>query len=97
MKSIWKFELNPANLRDPTNLRAIIPTGAKLLTAQGQNDKICVWAEVDTDAEREEVLFEVFGTGHEIPEQLGASREYVGTAQIHGGALVFHVYRWTGI
>lgn len=91
MKSIWKFELN---LND---LRAMIPAGSKLLTAQGQNDQICVWAEVDTEAHKEEVLFEVFGTGHEIPENMGTAREYVGTAQIHGGALVFHVYRWTGI
>ena len=36
MKSIWKFELNPGDLK------AMIPEGAKLLTAQGQNNHICV-------------------------------------------------------
>ena len=87
MKSIWKFELNPQDLK------VIIPVGAKLLTAQGQNDQICVWAEVDTKAEKEDVIFEVFGTGHDMPENMGTDREYVGTAQIHGGSLVFHVYR----
>ena len=87
MKSIWKFELGP------NNLKIMIPAGANLLTAQEQHDQICVWAEVDTTAPKEEVLFEVFGTGHVMPEAMGLDREYVGTAQIQGGSFVFHVYR----
>jgi hypothetical protein len=91
MKTIWKFEL------DAKNLRVWMPVGAKLLTAQGQNDQICVWAEVDSEADKEEVIFEIFGTGHEILTGMGVDREYIGTAQIFKGELVFHVYRWTGV
>lgn len=91
MKSIWKFVL------DPKNLKVMMPIGARLLTAQGQNDQICVWAEVDIAADKEPVTFEIFGTGHEIPEDMGIDREYIGTAQIYSGSLVFHVYKYIGI
>ena len=91
MKAILKFEINQINSS------AMMPVGAKLLTAQGQKDTICVWAEVDTDAPSERVPFDVFGTGRIIPEGMGIDREYVGTAQIHDGDLVFHVYKYTGI
>jgi hypothetical protein len=91
MKTIWKFVI------DPKNLKLEMPVESKILTVQGQDHDICIWAEVDTEAEKEEVLFEVFGTGHELTENMGTGREYVGTAQMYGGSLVFHVYRWTGI
>jgi hypothetical protein len=91
MRSIWKFEIGPRNLR------VMMPVGAKLLTAQIQNNSICVWAEVDTKAEREEVIFEIFGTGHSMPWNMGVDREYVGTVQFNNGDLVLHIYKWTGI
>lgn len=88
MKAIWKFEL------DPRNLKVMLPFGAKVLTAQGQHDRICIWAEVNTETPiKEEVIFEIFGTGHRMTEDIGVDREYIGTAQIHSGDLVFHVYK----
>jgi len=91
MKTIYKYTL------DPGNLKIQMPIDAKILTAQGQNDQICIWAEVDPDSLTEEVIFEVFGTGHEMPTGMGIDREYIGTAQIHNGSLVFHVYRYVGV
>ncbi len=47
-----------------------------------------IWALVDTDAPEEARVFHVRGTGHPA-DALG---RYVGTFQIDGGALVFHLF-----
>jgi hypothetical protein len=86
MKTIWKYTL------DPAKLEIKMPRGAKLLTASEQNNEICVWAEVDTYASEEWVIFEVYGTGHEIPP-LTYERDYIGTAKLEGGSLILHVYK----
>ena len=91
MKAIWKYILQPEHLQVP------MPQGADLLTAREQGDDICVWAEVDTDAIVGLRFFEIFGTGHEMPTDMGADRDYIGTASLHGGALMFHVYERIGI
>lgn len=64
--------------------------GAKILCVQMQGDTPCVWAEVDDDDpafERRSFVF--YGTGQSMPRHPGM---YVGTIQMHDGALVFHLY-----
>lgn len=82
-RTIWKF------LIDPVSLEGRLPAGAKILTAREQGEQICVWAEVDPAAPMMTRRFAVYGTGHEMPDNPGA---YIGTAMLHGGSLVFHVY-----
>lgn len=50
-----------------------------------------MWALIpDTNAEIvQERTFSIYGTGH---EHESISGEYVGTFQLQGGALVFHVF-----
>jgi hypothetical protein len=91
MKTIWKFTLQP----DSLTLR--MPLEAKILHVDEQHGKICLWAEVDDDLPEEERIFEIFGTGHKMIEQMGISREYIGTAKMQGGSFIFHVYEYTGI
>ncbi len=86
MKTIWKFEITP------DNLSLAMPQGAVILCVREQHDNICLWAEVESLSPQEERIFEVFGTGHEIHEDMGIQRKYLGTAIIHDGSLVFHVY-----
>lgn len=82
MKQVWKFLL-------AFNTTVEMPEGAKLLCVAGQAEAVCLWAEVDPTADKVIRHFDVFGTGHNIP---AAVREYIGTAHICGGSLVFHVY-----
>lgn len=92
MRTIYKFTVRP------DMLKVQMPKGAKILTAREQFDEICIWAEVDTDRPNEMRHFEVYGTGHPTPaDGIGQSREYIGTAHLEGGALVFHVYEYTGV
>lgn len=76
MKTVYKY---------PTG-EIQIPKGAKVLTAEIQNEKVCIWAEVDTEQVLEHRTFHVYGTGHLIPEQAC----YVST--VFDGAFVWHIY-----
>jgi len=67
----------------------LMPIGAKILCLQIQNDIPCVWAVVDTSVGHEGRVFSTYGTGHETPKYPGI---YIGTYQLHNGALVFHVF-----
>ncbi len=93
MKTIWKFELEATRLQN-----IIMPKGAKILCVQMQGETACLWALVNPDEKETEARnIETFGTGHTISEDEGTSREYIGTYQLLGGSLVFHVFEYTGI
>lgn len=88
MKRIYKYELS-ANNRQSIEL----PEGAQILTAQGQNGcNVCLWALVDPEQPPEQRYFEIFATGEPVHVDMGVERRYVGTAQLEGGRLIFHVF-----
>lgn len=82
---IWKWTLQVVDLQSLP-----IPDGAKLLTVQAQGDMPQLWALVDEKAPIVHRNVASYGTGHPMPD--GDPGAYVGTYQIHGGALVFHVF-----
>jgi hypothetical protein len=82
-RTIWKYALSPRGIG------ISMPVGAKVLTAREQNDAICIWAEVDPEAEKVLRHFRIYGTGHDMPDDPGT---YIGTTSFRGGALIFHVY-----
>jgi hypothetical protein len=86
MRTIWKYKLGP----DARQNVFFIPRGAEVLTVQHQphTDSVCMWAIVEDTNEVERRQFLIAGTGHELPP---AKLDYVGTFQIDGGSLVFHV------
>lgn len=82
--TVWKYrvpELQRFSLR--------MPIGARPLTVQVQGPDVQMWALVDPDAPAESREFVVVGTGFEPMTDVG---QHVGTFQLHGGALVFHVF-----
>jgi len=84
MISIWKFPLQTINAQEIK-----MPVGAEILTVQVQNDEPYLWARVDTDAFAGSRQIAIHGTGHELS---ALTRKYIGTYQLSGGALVFHVF-----
>lgn len=87
MKTIWKFVL------DPHNLKLEMPLEAKILAVKEQRNQICLWVQVDTDAPKSMRYFSVFGTGHDLKfDGLALNQRYIGTVMFHEGDLVFHVY-----
>lgn len=90
--AVWKFPLWANGVQDEVAIR--IPKGAKPLFVAFQDhvnpESLCMWALCGTLAPTEIRRFHVVGTGYTVG--LHESLRYVGTAMIHAGALVFHVF-----
>ena len=83
---IFKYLILPSNVKQ----KIMMPMNAEVLSFQMQNQQLYIWALVDPDNEMEGRLFCVFGTGHEIV--LDGEEKYIGTAQMMGGSLVWHLF-----
>lgn len=88
MRTIHKF----AVLARPFDLR--LPKGAKVLTVQIQHGRPEMWVLLDTNNERERRTFVTLPTGNEIPDDINL--DYIGTFQLDGGSLVFHLFEARG-
>lgn len=86
MKTIYKYTL------DANNTVLEMPMGAKVLSVASQGDDLCLWAKVDTEDPIEQRTFEVYGTGHPMPDD-DEHLQFLGTALMHGGSLVWHVFQ----
>lgn len=84
MQTIWKY---PLAVDDSQSLD--LPQGAVLLTVVAQGGTPCLWALVDPIRPTEPRRFLTYGTGHPY-EPMGQT--YLGSYQLSGGALVFHVF-----
>lgn len=88
--AVWKF---PMKVTDLQPLR--LPKGAVVLSVGCQGESLNLWAQVDpTETEHEDRIFEVRGTGHELPVVAPSEmrREFIGTTMMLDGALVWHVF-----
>jgi len=84
MKTIWKYPLAPVE-----NKKIIgMPKGAILLCVQAQYGNPCLWALVDSENPAVLREFSIRGTGHDARD-VG---QYVGTFQMKGGSLIFHLF-----
>lgn len=84
-RTIWKTVLKPTDVQEIE-----VPVGAEMLCAHEQHNQICVWFRCDPDAGREKRKIAIVWTGHAAP----ADGAYLGTASLHGGQLIFHVFAW---
>jgi len=87
MRTIWKYDIP---LVEETHI--VMPKGAKPLTAQMQDDRIYLWALVDTDTTSYlRHSFAVVGTGKKV---FFDPSGYIGTVQLTGAldGMVFHVF-----
>jgi len=85
-QTIWKLPLPMAD-----ELRLQMPQGAEILCVQLQAGIPTIWVRCDDDpafAGRVHRVLQWRGTGHNA-DGTGA---YVGTVQLEGGALVFHLF-----
>jgi hypothetical protein len=86
---IWKFALHITDRQKVT-----MPAGSNILTVQYQAGGLQLWAIVDPDAEQEERLIEIVGTGNTMVDvdKEDLARFHIATVQVRGGALVWHVF-----
>ena len=84
MKSIWKFSV-PIG----ASIHISMPIGAQIIAFQTQYDKPCIWAIVELGVDFEVRKFAIVGTGQKFEKVPG---EYIGTAQMIAGTLVWHLF-----
>ena len=89
MKQVWKYKVSIGKSK------LGIPRGGKILYVSEQFNEICIWVEVYPDRKKELRYIEVFGTGHNIKEEMSISHNYLGTVKLDDGEFVFHVYEYT--
>ena len=82
-KQIWKYPLEITGTQEIE-----MPVGAQSLSVQVQHGHPRIWAMVDTEAEKETRLVQIFGTGHSVENE----GSFIGTFQVEGGSLVFHAF-----
>lgn len=68
MKTIYKYPLNGgvSNTRGAVVSAVTMPQGAEFLRVDIQNGVVCLWAFVDTEAPKDELLFSLWGTGQDM-------------------------------
>lgn len=81
---IWKHVLA---VTDEQQVR--LPADANILAVATQNGVPCIWALVDPEKPLTDHRIYTHGTGHDVSPNAG---RYVGSYQLHGGQLVFHIF-----
>jgi len=84
MRTIYKYELVMADTQE-----FFMPKKAVILDVQFQNEKMCVWALIDTEDTLTTKRFTIIGTGNPISKDIFPGL-YIGTVQT--GAFVWHVF-----
>jgi len=89
-RAVWKY---PLGNWETGMFSAEMPKFAEVLSLQVQKNDLCMWVLVDPDMPKEQRHFLIVGTGHEYDSARGlVSDNFVGTFQMYGGDLVFHVF-----
>ena len=83
--AVWKYEIE---ITDYFDLQ--IPEGSTILSVQVQERTPCLWALVNPNNPKRTYKFRLAGPGH--PVKIEESDNYLGTFQMQGGALVFHLF-----
>lgn len=80
MKTVYKYHITYDGVLQ-------LPIGAEILTVGMQDDRITMWALIDSDAELEIRVFAVYGTGWQIQEP---NVKFIST--VFDGAYVWHLF-----
>ena len=83
-RQIWKFQFP---VQDDIEIE--MPMDAEVLHVEVQGEMPCLWAQVDPSLPRVKRQFHLYGTGHHMHN---TPQQHVGSFQMHGGALVFHLF-----
>lgn len=85
MKIIYKYEI----LKPKNTLSIKMPSGAKILSVQTQDNIPCISALVETDKPPALRFFKLCATG--VPVNFAGDLPYIGTFNIDG-AMFFHLF-----
>jgi hypothetical protein len=99
MRTIHKWQLPLERTAGAPRCVLEMPRGAMHRAFAEQHGVLCLWAEVDTEQPTEKRVFEIYGTGHEIPvDPISTSerRIWLGTTLDQDG-FVWHLFLVFGV
>ena len=88
MLQIFKYVLPAIN-----DLEILLPEGAKVLSVKEQDQEIVIYALVALEKPMEWRKFKIIGTGHPIEDGELDNYDFIDTAKLHNGKLMFHVFK----
>lgn len=92
MKTVHKYGgFSPGDLADRSGFCLDMPSGAKVLSAVNQRNRLCVYAEVDHSRQKNMRTFACVETGGPLPKPAGRW-QFIDTVLLDDGAFVLHVY-----
>lgn len=86
MKTIYKYHLEVDDIESTLEIQASF----RILDIQVQDNKVCMWAEVDTEAPIIIWSYYVFVTGHQIPT---TTYNYVHLKTVQLNQFVWHIFK----
>jgi len=89
MRTVYKY---PVEINEMFTIE--LPEDAEILDVQLQGNYPTLWALLDTESPTVKRVFRLAGTGHPIPSI--EILEHIGTFQMAGGTLVWHVFELMG-
>ena len=81
-RTVWKYVLEKTGTQT-----LALPKGARFVSLAEQNGDVCIWVDLDPEAEWHEVTVNCCGTGHPRPKG-----EPLGSVVMLGGTLVLHYF-----
>lgn len=85
MRKIFKYQLK---IKDEQAI--LMPKDAVIISAQFQSGALYLWAIVFPGNEKELRVFEIYGTGFDLPTTGMAARTHIATVQ--DGSFVWHIF-----
>jgi hypothetical protein len=91
-QEVWKFCTTDRGFVGRFEIK--MPINTQLLYVDiDANNFPCIWGLVyPLEEEYENRYFELFGTGHPIPNDMGVERKYVGSYRYQNGEFIGHIF-----
>ena len=90
-QEVWKFCTTDNGFANRFEIK--IPKNTQLLYVDiDAHNFPCIWGLVYPQEEMEIRYFELFGTGHTIPNDMGVVRKYVGSYRYQNGEFMGHIF-----
>jgi len=87
MRTIFKYQLKVDDEQS-----VLMPKDAEILCVKEVKGDVFIYAYVDKNAIKEERFFIIYGTGHEIENDMWSNKKYIGTFVMLNDNFVGHLF-----
>lgn len=89
-----KRTIHKVNLLEVDDQFITIPANSDIISVQTQGNNICIWYITSSLLSNVHRRIIMYGTGHQIDRDMN-NMQFLGTVQLYGCSIVFHVFELT--